>query len=540
MAHPASSVARRDYAALLGLKYRPSIYQEALFDWIVEGRGHRVVKAVAGAGKTTSIVSGAKLISGSGLFVSFNVTIANMLSEKLKGTSMKSRTVNAHGMKCVTTALGRRVKIDEKKYRALVEAAADKIATDGVLRGQRLTREQLAEVAKNGFPVTACSKLIDMARLSLVDVEAADFAKAVLAIAERHGFDDYAACLDSLVIVVVQHSMRIGREDTFSIDYIDQLWLPVVNGWQPDQFSWVVVDECQDLSAAALELLSKSRRSGGRMLFVGDPKQAINGFAGADSDSFDKIVERTRAEPLPLSVCYRCPTSVLDLARAYCPEIEARPGAPVGVVRRAKRAEYAAEAREGDLVLCRRNAPLLSMCFELIAEGVPAQVKGKDIASRLTAIVKKAARGRAFEDFGEGLKVWSDAQAEAARKRITDEDRLAERLELISDQEECVRVVWASTGATSASGMCEEIHKLFAEDRGSVTLSSIHKAKGLEAKRVAILEPERLAAANDDGSGSDGKRPKQPWQVQQEKNLAYVAITRAEEELIWLDSDKAA
>jgi hypothetical protein len=528
------------YQTRLGLSWTPSLYQARLFDWVVEGRGHRVVKAVAGAGKTTSIVAAAKLITGRGLFVAFNVEIADMLRGKLAGTRMKSRTVNAHGMECVVRSLGHAVDVDAKKYRKMVEEAAEKVALDGVLRGYPLTQKQIAEVDKNGFPVSACAKLIDLARLALIEMNGNSFERELLDLADRHGLDDHAACLDDLVVIVVQHCMRIGRERMHTIDFIDQLWLPNVNRWQPQQFSWVIVDECQDISPAALELLSKSRRNGGRMLFVGDPNQSINAFAGADSESFDKIVARTQAEPLPLSVCYRCPTRVLDLARAYCPEIEARPGAPEGVVRTAKRSEYVAEAREGDLVLCRRNAPLLSMCFELIAEGVPAQVKGKDIATKLVSIVKKAARGRSFSDFGVALEDWNAAQVEIARMRITDKDRLAERIELIADQEECVRVVWASSGATSASGLCEEIGKLFAEGRGSVTLSSIHKAKGLEAKRVAILEPERLTAANDDGSGSEGKRPLQPWQLEQEKHVAYVGITRAEEELIWLESEAAA
>jgi DNA helicase-2/ATP-dependent DNA helicase PcrA len=524
-----------NYAEMLGLSWVPSIYQERLWDWIVNGRGHRVVKAVAGSGKSTSIAAGARLIAGTGLFCSFNVPIALGLAKKLTGTSMKSSTVNAHGNRCVCHALGRRVPIVTDKYKKMVNAAQDAIV-GGSLRGREITPAQRAAIDKDGFPAHATKKLVDLARLDLLDLDLPTFPTLLLDLAARHGLDDYDECLDELVIAVVHRCMEMGRgeqdSDIQEIDYIDQLWLPCVNGWQPQQYSWVIVDEAQDLSAVQLELLSKSRRKGGRMLFVGDPKQAINGFAGADAESFEKIVARTGDDPLPLSVCYRCPTAVLDLARKYCPEIEARPGAPTGVVRTLPCAEYVADAKEGDLVLCRRNAPLLSMCFELIGDGVPAQVVGKDIGAKLTTIIRKAARGREFADFGLGLEAWRDHQVEAASIRIKDAERLAERVALIDDQEACVRVVWANSKATSATEMCAAVDQLFADGRGSVTLSSIHKAKGLEAKRVAILRPELLAAP--DAQPGDGDRPQQPWQLEQEKHLSYVAITRAMEELIWL------
>lgn len=524
-----ATTATTNYAELLGLSWTPSAYQEAIWSWISDGRGHRVVKACAGSGKSSTISAGAKLITGTGLFVAFNVPIALELAKKLKGTSMRSSTVNAHGNRCVTKALGRHVPVVTDRYKKMVDEARE-AAKRGSLCGERLTPVQQAAVDKDGFPAHACKKLIDLARLDLLNPDLPGFGGKLLGLASRHNLDDHHECLDDLVIMVVGRCMDMGRTDIHEIDYIDQLWLPCVKGWQPQQYSWVVVDECQDISAAALELLSKSRRRGGRMLFVGDAFQAINGFAGADANSFAKIVERTGTEPLPLSVCYRCPTSVLELARKYCPEIEARPGAPVGVVRSTTQAEYAQDAREGDLVLCRRNAPLLSMCFDLIAEGIPAQVQGKDIGAQLSTIIQKAGRRRPFEDFGDGLEAWRAKQTEAAMMRITDADRLAERIELVKDQAECVRVIWASSGAKSVADMCATTKQLFADGRGSVTLSSIHKAKGLEARRVAILKPELLALPEDEV----GERKQQAWQLEQEKHLAYVAITRAMEELIWL------
>jgi superfamily I DNA/RNA helicase len=72
-------------------------------------------------------------------------------------------------------------------------------------------------------------------------------------------------------------------------------------------------------------------------------------------------------------------------------------------------------------------------------------------------------------------------------------------------------------------------HTLFTDTSASgevVTLSSIHRAKGLEADNVVILEPELLAA-----------RARDPEAFQQEKNLLYVALTRAKNHLAFASGE---
>jgi superfamily I DNA/RNA helicase len=54
----------------------------------------------------------------------------------------------------------------------------------------------------------------------------------------------------------------------------------------------------------------------------------------------------------------------------------------------------------------------------------------------------------------------------------------------------------------------------------------VHKAKGLEADRVIILLPDKLPL----------KFPRQKeWELKQEMNLKYVALTRAKKELIFVN-----
>lgn len=71
-----------------------------------------------------------------------------------------------------------------------------------------------------------------------------------------------------------------------------------------------------------------------------------------------------------------------------------------------------------------------------------------------------------------------------------------------------------------------EIDSLFGDNlSGVVILSSIHKSKGREWKNVYYLTtPQR--------------KNLQDWELEQERNLAYVAITRSMENLFFVECEK--
>jgi DNA helicase-2/ATP-dependent DNA helicase PcrA len=523
-------LAGADYQTRLGLAHTPSTMQTAVFDFIVNGRGHGVVEAVAGSGKTTTIEWAARLLTCSGLFMAFNRSVVAELQARLKTTEMTAATVHSHGFSAVKNAIGGS-DLDPMKYKAPISAIADAARVQGILalgqrnRSRSLTSAELAVIDEDGFPTSQVSKLLDLARLELLDPREDTFAAAVKDLADHHNIDGLEG-LGAVVVASLRALMTWGWDNPQTVDFTDMVWLATVNGYAPTRYAWVFVDEAQDLSRAHLALIQRSLLPGGRLLCVGDPKQAIYGFAGADARSFARIIEVTKATVLPLSVCYRCPTSVLEMARDYCPQIEARPGAPEGIVRRLDRSEFLSEAREGDMVLCRRNAPLLGLAFGLIAEGISAAVRGRSIGQGLVKTIRKVGKRSDWAGFLSGLDSWLTAESESVRTRYRDADAAADRIEALDDQVQCIRVILARSAARSVSALVQAVESIFTDGTTSVVLSSIHRAKGLEAKRVAIVESERL------GMGRKGSKP---WMCEQEENLAYVAYTRAQYELILLN-----
>lgn len=76
-----------------------------------------------------------------------------------------------------------------------------------------------------------------------------------------------------------------------------------------------------------------------------------------------------------------------------------------------------------------------------------------------------------------------------------------------------------------------KISTIFTDEIQGIVLATVHKVKGLEANRVFIIRPDLLPMQNA-----------KSWQYIQEKNLEYVAYTRAKMELIfdrdWTDESK--
>jgi len=294
------------------------------------------------------------------------------------------------------------------------------------------------------------------------------------------------------------------------IDFDDMIWLPIALELKQPQFDRVFVDETQDLNRCQIEMTMRAVKPGGRICAVGDPRQAIYGFRGADSAAVDNVVRRLEAKVLPLSVCYRCCKSVIREAKEVVPQIEWAPDAAEGEVRVVTKSDMKRDARSGDFVLSRTNAPLIALCMHFIREGRPANIQGRDIGASLAAFVKKS-KAKSVEALKDYIEDWRNK--ECARLAAKHRDTQA-----VEDRAECLLAL--ADGATSVGDIIGRIEELFV-DRDSlsqITLSTTHKAKGLERERAWVL------------SGTYRRRP-----GQEEDNLYYVAVTRAQKTLFLVE-----
>jgi hypothetical protein len=152
----------------------------------------------------------------------------------------------------------------------------------------------------------------------------------------------------------------------------------------------------------------------------------------------------------------------------------------------------------------------------LLAKGVKARVRGRDIGKQILDLVEKISKrkGFSFANFEESLE--REREKELARLSAKGADESA--LDVCADKYAAIMAIYTAKEPESFEQFRVALESLFADDGDNVIwLSTIHRSKGLEAPRTFIVDYHRLPAAFKDQSAD---------QIAQEENLTYVALTR--------------
>lgn len=314
------------------------------------------------------------------------------------------------------------------------------------------------------------------------------------------------------------------------IDFEDMIYLPLYLNLKMWQYDTVLVDECQDLNTTRRMFAGKVCKAGGRLIFVGDPHQAIFGFTGADSDSIANIIKQYNCTTLPLTYSFRCPQSVVRYVQRWVSHIQAAPDAPEGLSPLdpggviADTDLWKQELNTTDAILCRNNAPLVDLFFQCIVQNIPAHIEGKDIGADLVKMLKKFPNVKGWD----ALKKALDKHKTKEVKRLTASGK-EEKAGRIADVVEAVLTIMEHMPPTSlVKDIVTKINDMFSDTPdgkkpATLTLTTSHKAKGREWNRVFWYGRNRW---------NPSPFARQAWQMDQETNLMYVAGTRARQALI--------
>jgi superfamily I DNA/RNA helicase len=337
----------------------------------------------------------------------------------------------------------------------------------------------------------------------------------------RSGFT--AETVEMYALQAMELAANVQRGAT--IDGSDMIFLPVRNGWLTPMYDLVVIDEAQDMTTAQLEIAQGVANPGGRICVVGDDRQAIFGFRGADSDSIDRLKRELGAAELGLTTTYRCGKAIVEVAKHYVADFQAGTNNPEGEVSSLPMQALFTEAGPGNYILSRVNAPLVSIAMKLLRNGKRTRIAGKDIGKGLIGLVRKF-KAKSVPDFLDKVLGWQEKQTNRIQGMILKATNgkkatLQTKLGDVIDQAEMLMAL--AEEAKSVTEIERNIELLFTDDglgaAGMITCSSVHKAKGLEAEKVFVLE--------------DTLR----YHSLEEENIVYVAITRAKQHLIFV-SDK--
>jgi len=331
-------------------------------------------------------------------------------------------------------------------------------------------------------------------------------------------FQDRAiACLENHGMLLEYPIWRKGGKEQISTrrqcliracNLLDNLFeVPIVVGDDVEWIAAVIRENHYEGFVYSLEVES-SESTNHNGLYIANgivTGNSIYGFRGAHEESMDLLAQDFNMTEFPLTVCFRCPQSVIEEARSRAPAMQWAPTAELGTV--SKLSPWSAhDLPTSATVICRNNAPLFHTAIRLLKAGRYPELIGNDIAAGLVKVMEKLGKPEISQEAAMiALASWQEKTEAKTKNKAS-----------VRDRADCVRI-FLRQGETLGGGITAA-KKVFSST-GPIKLMTVHKAKGLEFNDVYFLDDDLI----------DLKQ-------QQERNLRYVAQTRAKKTLTYIYS----
>ncbi len=504
------------------MKHQPTDEQQAVID-AVGGADSVMVDAYAGCAKSTTLEMAAPKIRVPALALAFNKKIATDLKLKMP-SHFDCKTFNGLGHGAVAKVIPSSIKLEEKKLGKLITQVAKDRKVDLSTEQWDGIRQLVQGVMQAG--ITPGDRGTPLTADTLEEWEAVAFQKWITP-------DDFKFLYDLAREVLIKGIALVEENGVISFD--DQVYYSACIAGQFPKFPAVFVDEKQDLSPLNLAMLAKCIRDDGKLTAVGDDRQSIYAFRGADSAASAKIrLIRPNWVDKTLATTFRCPKLIVERQQRHVPGYKAWHTNTEGRVAKLLPGQDGITLDEGWNwshvrallphpqasigIACRNNGPLISMAFQLIRQQVGCMMLGRDMGKGLITLSRKICPEDELprDQCAGKITEWMNTEIAVARA-----NKQEEKVAGITDRGECLLAV-IDSGCASAGELRAMLSKLFSREAGQVILGSGHRWKGLESDVILHLDPWRIPSKYAREAAKEGD----PRQLEQEWNLKYVIETR--------------
>ena len=533
--------------------FKLSEYQEKILNFfLTHPHDNILVNALAGCAKSSTICLLTEHTTTSDIYLAFNNSVAEEFRQKIKNPKTKVSTIHAlaYGImnanledKSSTGGFGKRsfrADLDNLKIYKIVE---DYFASYDFLEKVFLKENYVS--------------LYNLVRLTMTDINNADEIERLIDCHSlffdfEHNFKRPSKQEVASVIKYINQQDWELFDKFHSIDFTDMTYITY---WKIKNKEWKVpyykrytniyLDEVQDNNRLQQAYLPLIKRKGGRYVIVQDKNQAIYFFSGADANACKRY--STMFSPITefeLPICYRCPVSHLTkVNKEFGIPILPRENAPAGEIQRIEKDEISKYIKGGDLVISRLNKWLAPVILNLVSNGISVYISDKEFVENIKKVVtKKQKVCRDTFDLENRLKkevtkynekvfkiLKSNIYTDEAKTPLSLEEQAAtvadsnSKIDNINFVLSVLNYYNRTIGVTSLVKFLNYLTTLLNiyPNNNCVRLNSVHKAKGLEADNVFVLNEGKICR---DVRNS-------PEMQQQEKNLSYISLTRAKNKM---------
>lgn len=378
---------------------------------------------------------------------------------------------------------------------------------------------------------------------------------------------------------IVKSVIKIRKDVVYDMEVEDNHNFIISKCSTNKKGSGAIVHNCQDLSILQQNFLRLLQTNDNRFIFVGDEKQAIYGFAGADTKSIENLKQNFILKELPLNICYRCPENVIKLSKSIVPSIEWNPKREDKGVVEFVDDIFKVDLQPNDMIIGRRNRDLIEIYKKFVIDKkVSVKFKNLKLVDSLVKEISQCIKDYIklyVKNLNVDIKVYEYQKLNhmpLLDKDLSDSDKreLSKvRKEYIKQKSKESKKIMKSNYTLDYLKECMEefreegLYSIdkeallsqyfdiidsfiveFMKDHSSIlvkdlldyiksflkgnlyeeapVISTIHMMKGGEADTVYIYDypkfPYKFKEQSED-------------EIQQEKNLLYVAITRAKKNL---------
>lgn len=542
------------------MNFKPSTYQQDILDFFLNNpQSNMLVNALAGSGKSTTACMLSEHSKTSDLYIAFNASVVEEFKKKIKNPKTKVMTMHSLAYSIMLYNVEQESKDSGEKPKGFGSQRSKRTVSLDNFKPHKILDEEITkrygryiEFAKRVFLKDNYVNLYNLCRLTLTNMSSN---KDVSRLIDDHvlflyyGDEGYSAPDISEItstLKILDTKSRQQFETQGVIDFTDMLWITFnklkYDNWEVPYWALytnIYCDEVQDFSNIQLNFLKFIKRTKGRYVFIGDFHQAIYNFAGANAQAFNQIPKMfAPVETFDLPICYRCAKSHLSrVNREYGIPILPCDDAPLGFVKTIDKNKISEYAKAGDMVISRKNKWIAEVVLDLARNGTPIFIEDKEMvgAIKRQILSSKCTSVGTLEKFLQKvISNYNKKLFEIVSKNVREGGHEEERLEAVAETNSKIDntsflleilegYLENHASSDSVSKFSNFIDKLLntTPSPNCVRLCSIHKAKGLEATNVFVLNEAKI--------NYDFRNSKE--QNIQEKNLSYIATTRAKEGL---------